>query len=704
MATPPPAPAPSDPVRLAPLARQAYPVAPLPVALTSLIGRERDIALLVDLLAQPDVRLLTLVGPGGVGKSRLALAVADAVDHSYEDGVVLVELAAVADPALVPLAIAQAIGVRERNSQALTETLVAALRPRHLLIVLDNLEHLLESTTLIPHLLAACPRLTVLATSRAALHVSGERDVLIGPLSVPQQDQSEQVDAMAASPAVQLFVARAQAVRQDFALTPGNAATIADICRRLDGLPLAIELAAARTRHLPLPTLLKHLDLPLDLLHGGPRDLAPRLRTMRDAIAWSYDLLNEDERAFFRRIAVLAGGGTEEAMAAISSGTGQLAHSLLEGIVALVDMSLLQMSETKAGEARFTMLETIREFGLERLAASGEEHATRAAHAAYYLAWAAEAEPYLIARGSAVWVERLALEWPNLRQAVAWALAQGEIEPVLRLAGTILTLAYARGNPQEGEEWLEAALATGHDADPGARVDALFTASALAQVRGDFAHSVALSETGLALARAHGYHFGQGRALLALGITAEWQGDLDLAARHYEEARELMAASGHLERLPHWTLLPAANLADIALLRDDPMLAASLAEEAVAGWRIVDYVSGALPRPWAQRQRRRARWVIRSVPPATSTKRSPSGLIATTAAASPARWPGSLEWPTVVANMTAPLVSWGPPGASRTRLACAFSPTTCMPNASWRQLAPTSTRMLLPSPGPKGSV
>jgi non-specific serine/threonine protein kinase len=258
----------------------------------------------------------------------------------------------------------------------------------------------------------------------------------------------------------------------------------------------------------------------------------------------------------------------------------------------LVGKSLLVQSEQPPGEPRYAMLETIREFGLERLAASGEEDATRAAHAAYFLTVAEHAEPHLIASGSAVWVERLATERANLQTAVAWALRTGDPGAVLRLAGTILSFAYARGEPREGQQWLEAALASGEKVDPETRVDALFTASALAQVRGDFTRSTALSERGLALARDHGYAFGQARALLALGITAEWQGDLDLAATRYEEARALMRGQEHAERLPHWTLLPAANLADVALLRGEHSRAAALAGEALTVWREAGYSWG----------------------------------------------------------------------------------------------------------------
>jgi non-specific serine/threonine protein kinase len=265
---------------------------------------------------------------------------------------------------------------------------------------------------------------------------------------------------------------------------------------------------------------------------------------------------------------------------------------VLDTIGALVEKSLLTQTDQSSGEPRFGMLETIREYGLERLTESGEGAATCGAHAVYYLALAQEAESHLIAAGSATWVERLATERANLRAAVTWALRTGKTDAVLRLAGTILSFAYARGEPREGQQWLEAALAAGGDAAPEARVDALFTASALAQVRGDFGRSTALSEEGLATARQHGYAFGEARALLALGITAEWQGDLDLAAARYDASRELMRGCDERVRLPHWTLLPVANLADVALLRGDPALAASLAAEAVAGWREAGYPWG----------------------------------------------------------------------------------------------------------------
>src|SRR5215207_2667371 len=592
MVGPPPDRTPSEPISLTPVPRRGIGTTPIPTPLTALVGRERETTTLTDLLCRPEVRLVTLTGPGGVGKTRLALETADRLESTFADGTVFVPLAAVPEPALVASAIGQSLGVREVGGRPLAETLVSTLRAKHLLLVLDNLEHLLDATPLIAQLLVASPGLSVLATSRAVLRISGEHDFPVPALALPDAETAPTVEEVGATPAVQLFVARAQAAQPDFVLTAANATAVVAICRRLDGLPLAIELAAARTRYLPAPTLLRHLERPLPILTGGPRDQPTRLQAMRDAIGWSYDLLTAGEQAFFRRLAVLAGGGGLEAVVAVTSGAGEIGCDVLDGVRALVEQSLLIQTEAPPGEPRYSMLETIREFGLEQLAASGEESATRSAHADYYLALAERAEPHLIASGSAAWVGRLAIERDNLHTAVAWALRTGNAATVLRLAGTILSFAYARGEPREGQQWLEAALAAGGAVPPETRVDALFTASALAQVRGDFSRSIALSEEGLALARAHGYVFGQARALLALGITAEWQGDLDLAAARYEASHGLMESLEDAVRLPHWTLHPVANLADVALLRGDPASAATLAEHAVAGWREAGYLWG----------------------------------------------------------------------------------------------------------------
>lgn len=589
MATSPPDRQPFGPIRLGAISQRAYSTAPLPASLTALIGRAPELATLTMLLRQPGVRLLTLVGPGGVGKTRLALEVAAAVDEDFAGGVALASLTPVTSYTQVPAAVAQALDLRESTERPLPEQIAAALRTQHLLLVLDNVEHVVEAAPFMAGLLSACPLLTILATSRAVLHITGERVFPVLPLALPNPALALTPEVALASPAVQLFVARAQAARPDFAVTPGNVAAISAICHRLDGLPLALELAAARTTHLPPAALLAHLEAPLTMLTGGPHDQPLRLQTLRDAITWSYDLLSPAEQRLCRRLAVFADGFTLEAAGAVG---GEDATTTLDLIRALVEQSLLVQTELPVGVPRYGMLETIREFALERLAASEDDALARAAHAAFYLRLAEEAEPHLIVAGSAQWVERLATDRPNLRAAATWALAHGQAEAVLRLAGTILSFAYARGEPREGQAWLEAALAADTAAPPRIRIDALFTASALAQVQGDFAHSAALSAQGLALAQEEGYAFGQARAHIALGITAEWQGEIDHAAEHYETARRLMHERDDPDRLPHWPLVPVANLADIALLRDDPALAGRLATEAVAGWRAMGYLWG----------------------------------------------------------------------------------------------------------------
>jgi predicted ATPase/DNA-binding CsgD family transcriptional regulator len=604
----------------------------LPAHLTDFIGRQREVADVAALL-RGGVRLLTLTGPGGVGKTRLALQVAAELETDYPDGAAFVPLETVADHALVASAVAQSLGVRDSGDRPLSERLAASLRERRLLLVLDNFEHVLAAGPVLAALLTSCPSLTVLATSRAALRISGEQLFPVSPLGLP--DPSGQVTAgeAGAADAVRLFVARARAVRPDFALTEENAGTVAELCRRLDGLPLAIELAAARVGVLPPRALLARLDHRLSLLVGGPQDAPARLQTLRDAIGWSYDLLSVDEQALFRRLAVFAGGCTLEAVEQLvgeaSQTTGDRGvsklgappsrlftsnvsgSSVLDGIASLVGKSLVRQvqapthgtavseNELREAEPRYSMLETIREYALERLAESGEEETTRAAHSRHFLALAKAAESRLIVTGSATWVERLAIERPNLRLAVDWALSHGEADAILHLAGTLLSFVYERGEPGEALAWLETALAAGCDVAPEIRVDALFTASALAQVQGDFARSIAFSEEALTMAREVGYVFGQARALCGLGITAEWQGDLERAEVLYEESLELMqivgeagsASGGKLER-PHWIVLPMANLADVALLRHDPDRARALADEAVRRWRDAGYLWG----------------------------------------------------------------------------------------------------------------
>jgi predicted ATPase/DNA-binding SARP family transcriptional activator len=567
---------------------------PPPVAATPFVGRDREMALVEDLLWQPDERMVTLTGPGGVGKTRLAMEVACRREHD-DVKVVFVSLAGTRSEHVVLAAVAQALDVGPASSGSLLSAVVRRLAGHQVLLVLDNFEHLAKAAPIIARLLGECPLLTVLTTSRRPLHLAAEHVVEVPPLSLPSGRQPS-IAAIERSDALNLFVRRARAASAAFTLTEDNASILVELCTRLDGLPLAIELAAARVRVLPPQAILARLDRRLDVLAGGPIDAPRRQRAMRDAIRWSYDLLTEEEQAVFRRLSVFAGGATlpaatsvavdiggrEDVNISIDTPPSDTALAPLPRLLeTLVEHSLLQSAPGGDGEPRLVMLETVRAFAQELLEASGEAGAVRHRHATHVTAFAESVAPGLERPAQAAELDRLAGEMDNVRAALSWALQQDESSTSLRLATAMAHFWFVRAMPHEGLRWLEASLATTPGVSGPLKTHALLWASALAHLQGDVSRHRDFAKRGLAEARVSDDPFGVALALFQLGVAAEDQRDLDRAAALYEDVLRMMRHIGE----PYWIAILLSNLSEINLLRGHLREAARFADNALSHFR-----------------------------------------------------------------------------------------------------------------------
>ncbi len=554
--------APDLPSEFPPLRTLETHIKNLPLQATPLIGREREVEAVCALLGSPETRLLTLLGPGGTGKTRVGLQVAAELADTFEDGVFFVPIAAITDPALVAPTIARVLGLSE-GPQPPEELLEGYLRDRQTLLLLDNLEQVIEAAPVVERLLSSAANLKILATSRIPLGLYGEYEFPVPPLSLPDPDSLPPLERLTEYEAIRLFVERARAVKPDFSLTEENAPAVVEICARLDGLPLTIELAAARIKLLPPRVLLDRLGNRLKILTGGARNLPERQRTLRNAIEWSYGLLDEGEKLLFGRLGVFSGGATLEAIEAVCDAGGDLPTDAFDGASSLLDKSLLRQEEGAADEPRFAMLETIHEFASEMLEESVEVEAVRRAHAKYFLDLAEEAEPMLWGAEDAVWLDRLEQEHDNVRAALTWSMEHGEVELALRLGGALRWFWNMGGYYGEGRNWLEAVLAKEGPASAQARARALEGVGWLANQQGDLNRAEATAEEGLTLSAEAG---------LGEVVAAGFQNVLGDAARHrgdYERAVELLEKSLALHRAVNDTRGVAWSLGSLATVSTD---------------------------------------------------------------------------------------------------------------------------------------
>jgi predicted ATPase/tRNA A-37 threonylcarbamoyl transferase component Bud32 len=562
----------------------------LPLQRTAFIGREHEEAALRKLLDCEDARLVTLTGPGGIGKTRLALQVADAIASQFPGGVCFVPLSSVSDPGLIASPIAQAFGLRETGNQSPQESLkeyVSGL-DQPTLLLLDNFEHLVAAAPVVAQLLMTGPKLKVVVTSQAPLHVYGEQEFPVPPLALPDPKSLPPLEVLSGLPAIELFVERARAVKHEFALTRENAPVVAAICARLDGLPLAIELAAARIKLLSPSAMLARLEGRLNLLTGGARDLPSRQQTLRGTVDWSYGLLNAAEQTLFRRLSVFAGGCTLEAVEAVCDTKGDLGLDILDGMASMVDKSLAQQVEQADTETRFRMLSTLREYARERLGESDDESATRRAHAAYYLVLAEEGAEDIAARPE--WLDRFEVDHDNFRAALDYLIKTGDADWGLRLGTALFRFWETREYLTEGRDTIARVLELERSAArPKLRARLLFAGAVLAGEQGDYGSAQQMFENSLENCLELNDKRGVAVALNALAVITRDRGEIAAASALFERCVAIWKDLGD----PADFARALSNLASVMKLQGDYERASSLYEECLTIFRQVGDVAGA---------------------------------------------------------------------------------------------------------------
>src|SRR6266446_1421113 len=556
----------------------------LPVQRTGFVGREKEVVAAKELLLRQDVRLVTVTGPGGIGKTRLAVQVARGLVEHFPGGTHFVSLSSISDPGLIASVIVQTLGIREAGGQSPLEILKENLqdsRRAPMLLLLDNFEHLIQAAPTMAELLAMGPNLKIMVTSRAALHVYGEHEFPVPPLALPDSRSMSPLELLQ-YPAVALFVQRAVAVKPDFEVNRENASAVTEICARLDGLPLAIELAAARVKVLAPSSMRTRLAARLQLLTGGARDLPQRQQTLRAAMDWSYDLLSAAEQKLLRRLSVFVGGCNLEGVEAVCDTKRDLDLDLLDGMASMVDKSLVQQVEQGKGESRFVMLETIREYALEKLEVSGEDALTKRAHAAYCLVLAEEEASDPSGAQGTEWIGRFALEHDNFRASLEWLTETGDAEWGLRLATALFRFWEIREYLAEGRDRLGRLLKlTGAAAPTKARTRALFAAGVLAGEQGDYASAEMHISESQNIARQLGDNTGVAVSLNALAVFARDRGSVAKARALFEESLALWRELGDLKAVAR----ALSNLANVVKLQGDYDRARSLYAECLSIFR-----------------------------------------------------------------------------------------------------------------------